>query len=82
MGRGCVGSTDRDHWKIIQIYNEITLQAGQYAPYLSKGYFIENTIHECISQGIKEVSKTTVYRALQREQELSKIKKFLEDDND
>lgn len=51
--------------KLLDIYDSIVKESGKYAPYLSKQYFITNTIHQAVHEkGIKQVSRDVVYKAL------------------
>nr|WP_320022088.1 hypothetical protein [uncultured Draconibacterium sp.] len=70
--------TDLDYTIILKIYEDIVKKAGEYAPYLSKEYFYENTIHECRAKGMS-VSKTTIWRALRSQPKLEKLKPFMLD---
>lgn len=74
--------TLRKYLRIIQIFNEIQLKSGEYAAFLGKEYYIQNTIHECKHRKIKRVSRMTVYRALQLEPVIVSIKNKLDCDGD
>lgn len=71
-------STKAKHLKVIEIYDRIVEESGKYAPYLSKSYFITNTIYECNHCGIKKVTRSVVYDALRDYSELKKLKPFIE----
>ena len=55
---------DKLYLKIYLVYKEILDKAGEYAPYLSKKYFIDNTIHECANRKIGNSGRCKVYEAL------------------
>lgn len=72
-------STKIKHLKILRVYESVKISAGEYAPFLSQGYYIDNTINECVSLGINGVSRSVVYKALKDEKKL-KDEEFLFND--
>ena len=70
-------STKRKHLAILEIYEEIVKESGKYACYLSRTYFVMNTVLECQHRGIKEVSRSVVYSALRNSKQLKKEKHFI-----
>lgn len=69
--------TKKRYLEIIGIHEKLITEAGDYARFLSRDYFVTNTIHQCIHNKILNVSRITVYRALKCKKELIAEKPFL-----
>ncbi len=64
-------NTKMKYIQILEIYNTIRKQSGEFAPYLAKEYFIQNTLIECCDKKIERAnSRLIVYHALHYEPKL------------
>lgn len=70
--------TKKKYLKIIEIYDRLIVESGDYAPYLSRQYYIDNTINEYHNLFKKDISRRLIYEALQFRKSLKQEEKFLD----
>lgn len=69
--------TKRKMLKIIKAQREVIDECGEFAPFVSKSFILNETINKLKSQGI-EIGRTTYYKAIRNAGELKKQEYFLQ----